>query len=88
MATVTIPLLFKDVTSGARRAEVPGSNLAEIIRALDRIHPGLERRILSGGKILPYVTFTVDGVIAAHGLGTPVRLESEVCILPTMGGGC
>jgi len=88
MATVTIPLLFKDLTGGARRAVVPGGNLAEIIRALDRIHPGMEGRILSGGKILPYVTFTVDGVIAAQGLGTPVPPESEVCILPTMGGGC
>jgi hypothetical protein len=88
MATVTIPLLFKDVTGGARRAEVPGRNLAEIIRALDCVHPGMEGRILSGGRILPYVTFTVDGVIAAQGLATPVRLESEVCILPTMGGGC
>ncbi len=39
MATVTIPLLFKDLTGGVRRAEVPGGNLAEIIRALDRIHP-------------------------------------------------
>ena len=87
MATVTIPLLLRDVTGGARRAEAAGDNLAEVIRALDRIHPGLEGRILGDGKILPYVTFTVDGAIAAQGLSTPVRPESEVCILPAMGGG-
>lgn len=87
MATVTIPLLFQDVTGGTRRAEVQGGNLEEIVRALDRIHPGLEGRILDGGKILPYVMFTVDGKIAAQGLATPVRPESEVSILPTMGGG-
>jgi molybdopterin converting factor small subunit len=87
MATVTIPLLLKDVTGGARRAQVSGRNLAEVLCALDRLHPGIEGQILSGGKILPYVTFTVDGAIAAQGLDTPVRPESEVCILPSMGGG-
>jgi len=88
MATVTLPLLLSDVTGGVRRAEVAGKDLLEIIRGLDRIHPGMEGRILTEGKILPYVTFTVDGVIAARGLDTPVRPESEVCILPSMGGGC
>ncbi len=88
MATVTIPLLFKDVTDGTRRVEAPGRNLAEIIRALDRIFPGMESRILRDGQILPYVMITVDGAVARHGLETPVRPESEVCILPTMGGGC
>jgi molybdopterin converting factor small subunit len=87
MAMVTLPLLLQEVTGGARRAEVAGRDLGEILRALDRIHPGLEGRILSEGKILPYVTFTVDGAIAARGLDTPVRPESEVCILPSMGGG-
>lgn len=88
MATVTIPLLLKEVTGGARRAEVSGENLGQILRALDQIYPGLEAKILSDGKILPYVTFTVDGAIAARGLDTPVRPDSEVCILPSMGGGC
>ncbi len=87
MATVTIPLLLKDVTGGTRRAEVPGANLGEVLRGLDRLFPGLEAKILSDGKILPHVTFTVDGAIAARGLDTPVRPESEVCILPSMGGG-
>jgi len=88
MATVTIPLLFRDVTGGARHAEVPGANLAEIVRALDRVHPGLESQLISGGTIVSHVMFTVDGVVAGKGLDTPVRPESEVCILPTMGGGC
>jgi sulfur-carrier protein len=87
MATVTIPLLLKDVTGGARRAEIAGGNLAEIICALDRVHPGIAQRIVSDGKILPNVTFTIDGAIAAQGLASPVGALSEVCILPSMGGG-
>jgi molybdopterin synthase sulfur carrier subunit len=87
MATVTIPLLLKEVTGGARRAEVSGGSLAEIIHALERIYPGIEQRIVSDGKLLPYVTFTIDGAIAACGLASPVSPHSEVCILPSMGGG-
>jgi molybdopterin converting factor small subunit len=87
LATVTIPLLLKDVTGGARRAQVPGATLAEIVRALDRIHPGIEARIHSGGKMNPNLAFTVDGAIAAQGLSTPVGPDSEVSILPAFGGG-
>ena len=87
MATVSIPLLFKDVTGGARRAEVEGSTLAEIVAALDAIYPGLEARLRDGDKISPTVAFTVDGKIAARGLATAVGPESEVCVLPSFGGG-
>ena len=87
MATVTIPLLLKDVTGGARQAQVAGATLAEIVRALDSIHPGIEARIYSGGKLNPILAFTVDGAIAARGLETPVGPQSEVAILPTFGGG-
>ena len=33
------------------------------------------------------VTVTVDGKIATRGLNTPVQPESEVCLLPSFGGG-
>jgi molybdopterin converting factor small subunit len=87
VATITIPLLLKDVTGGARRAEVPGATLAELVRALDGLYPGIEARIHSGGKLSPILAFTVDGVIAARGLETQVGPQSEVSILPTFGGG-
>ena len=87
MATVTLPLLLKDVTGGARRTQVSGSTLAEILGALDRIFPGIQQRIQSDGKILPYVILTIDGAVAAQGLSSPVGPQSEVSILPSMGGG-
>jgi molybdopterin synthase sulfur carrier subunit len=87
MATVSIPLLLKDITGGARRVEVPGSTLEEIITAMDRIHPGIEARVRDGDKLSPTVAFTIDGKIASRGLATPVRPESEVCVLPSFGGG-
>jgi hypothetical protein len=87
MAIVTIPRLLTDASGGTRRAEVSGANLAEIIRAWDRLYPGIERRILDDDKILPYVMFTIDGAIAAQGLASAVGPQSEVRILPSMGGG-
>ena len=87
MATVTIPLLLADVTGGARRAEVEGTTLGDVIAALDRIHPGIEARVRDGDKITPMLAFTVDGKIAARGLATPVGPESDVCMLPSFGGG-
>ncbi len=87
VATVTIPLLLKEVTGGVRRAEVPGATLAEVLCALEGVFPGIEVRVASGGRLDPNLLVAVDGVLAAEGLATPVRPESEVSILPTFGGG-
>lgn len=87
MATVSIPLLLKDVTGDIRQAEVTGRTLAEIITALEAIYPGIEARMLNGEKISPNLAFVVDGRIAAQGLTTPVRPDSQINILPAFGGG-
>jgi len=87
MAKVLIPLLLKDVTGGARHAEVAGDTLGEIIAALDAVHPGIAGRIYNDGKLNPYLALTVDGKIAMQGQATPVGHESEVNILPAFGGG-
>ncbi len=87
MVHVSIPLLLKDVTGGAREANVTGSTLAEVLAALDAIHPGLAERIHDGQKIHPTVALVVDGTIAARGLDTPVGPQSQVNILPAFGGG-
>jgi molybdopterin synthase sulfur carrier subunit len=87
MATVSIPLLLEEVTGGARRAEVAGQTLAEIVAALEAIHPGIESRIHDGQKISPHLALLVDGRIATRGLATPVGPQSQVTILPAFGGG-
>ena len=87
MASVSIPLLLKDVTGGARQADVEGRTLAEVVAALDAIHPGIEARLRKGNAPAPMVAFVVDGKIAAAGFDTPVGPQSEVNILPSFGGG-
>ena len=87
MANVTLPLLLKEFTGGARRADVSGASVAEILHGLGRLYPGLEGRIQRDGKLDPNLLVAVDGAIAAEGLSTPVRPDSQVSILPTFGGG-
>ncbi len=87
MPNVTIPLLFKDLTDGVRYTQADGATLAELIASLDVLFPGLDARIRQGDAIAPIVAFTVDGKIALEGLATAVGPESEVCILPSFGGG-
>jgi molybdopterin synthase sulfur carrier subunit len=87
MATVAIPQLLCNLTGGARTAEVPGATLGEIVAALDRLFPGFEARVHQGGQMSPTLAFTVDGRIALQGLATPVGPQSQVHILPAMGGG-
>ena len=87
MATVRIPLLLKEVTGGARQAEVVGDTISEIIDALDAVHPGIKSRLRDGDGLTTSITFAVDGRLAAQGLSTPVAPDSEVSLLPTFGGG-
>jgi len=87
MATVTIPLLFKDLTGGVRRAEVEGATVAEIVASLESRFPGMEARIRQGNGLSPNVVITVDGQLAARGLHTPVGPKSQINLLPAMGGG-
>ncbi len=87
MVSVSLPLPLKDVTGGSRHEEVTGSTLAEIVAALEAIHPGIESRIHRNGTISPNLAFVVDGRIAAAGLATPVKPDSQVNILPAFGGG-
>lgn len=87
MATVTLPLLLRDVTGEVRETSVQGATIGEVIDALDARFPGLKGQILRDGKPIVTITFTVDGRIAASSLQTPVAPDSRVAILPTFGGG-
>ena len=87
MATVSIPLLLNDVTGGARQAEVSGATLAEIVAELDASYPGIAARLCRDGRPAVTIAFVVDGRLAAQGLNTPVRPDSQVNILPAFGGG-
>ncbi len=87
MATVSIPLLLRDVTGEVREATVDGATIGELVEALDARFPGLKGQIQRDGQAIATLTFTVDGKIAPAGLATTVPPDGRVAILPTFGGG-
>ncbi len=67
----------------------PGT-VAEALRELERVHPGLSRRVLDEtGAVRPHVNIFVgpDNIRDASGLSTRVPDGSEIAILPAVSGG-
>lgn len=88
--TVRIPTPLRAATDGRSTAEVDGSTVGEVVRALDAAHPGVGERILDGdGKVRRFVNVFVDDedIRFAQGLDTPVREGGVVSIIPAVAGG-
>jgi molybdopterin converting factor small subunit len=70
----------------ARRVEVHGSTVAEVIADLDRRVPGIGIRVLDAGPSLrAHLNVFVAGDRA--GLATPVPDGADVHIIPAVSGG-
>lgn len=87
MVKVLLPRFLQDVTGGERETTVAGRTLGEVFDALECRYPGIGARIREGDAVAPVVVPTIDGVAAAEGLRTAVPEQSEVCLLPSFGGG-
>lgn len=87
MATVYIPAQWRDLTGDVSSLDLPGSTLREIGAGLEARFPGVGERLCSEDGIAPGLAVSIDGAIASRGLRSPVGAESEVHILPAIGGG-
>lgn len=87
MPVVWIPSLLRGLCGGQRQVRVAGATLREVIEALEAACPGVRERLLDGDRLRPELQLSVDGQVATLGLRQPVREESEVHILPAVGGG-
>ena len=87
MATVFIPSLMIDMTSGKQRVEGTGSNGREIVIALEELFPGVKDRLVENHKIKPNISVAVDGEISPLGILEKVEPNSEVHFIPAVGGG-
>ena len=84
---VWIPSMMRELTAGQDRVRASGATVAEVIDALETLHPGVRERLLPRGQLPPGVMVTVDGRRALRGLQEQVGEESEVRFLPIMAGG-
>ena len=87
MATVMLPGSLVALFPGtARRQEVDGATVGDVIVELDRSVPGLRDRLVEGGpRLRRHINVFVDGEPAR--LETPVPDGSVVHVIPAVAGG-
>ena len=90
MATVRIPTSLRSLTDGAAELRVPGTNVREVLQALEARCPGMAARLLdSQGRVRRYVNIFLNDE-DVHFLGeldTPVAEADRVTLVPAMAGG-
>ena len=87
MAKVWIPSLLRELCGGERIVEVPGRSVRQVIENLEARCPGIRERLIEDGELRPDLAVSVDGETTQIGLLQPVGEDSEVHILPALGGG-
>lgn len=87
MATVMLPGSLVALFPGtARRQEVAGETVGDVIVELDRTVPGLRDRLVEGGpQLRRHINVFVDG--EPGDLATAVSPTATVHILPAVSGG-
>jgi molybdopterin synthase sulfur carrier subunit len=68
-------------TGGEREFDVEATTFRRLILELDRRFPGLGRRIEEGMAV------AIDGEIFQDAYAAPIRPDSEVYLIPKIGGG-
>lgn len=68
-------------TSGETEIEVPGSNVRQLIKALEERYPGL------GEQIQESMAIAIDGEIYQEPMFETVEETTEIFIMPKIGGG-
>ena len=87
MAQLLLPTILIALFPGtARRQEVDGATVGELLTALDKRAPGMADRLLTPGPVLrEHIKVFVDGTEA--GLATPVTTASVVHVITAVSGG-
>lgn len=87
MAIVRVPAPMRDAVGGLAAVEVEGATLEAVLRNLVGRYPAARERLLRpDGTLNPHLMVVVDGT-EAESRFTPVAPESEIVIIPALGGG-
>lgn len=89
--TIRIPTTLRPLSGGASTVSVEGNTLAEVLAALNAIHPGFADRLFDDvGNLHKFVNVFVsdDDVRYLDGLNTKVPAGETVSIIPAVAGGC
>ena len=72
---------LRQFTGGVSEFEVTATNFHRLIRELDERFPGLGHQVEEGMAI------AIDGTITRTPTGAEIRPDSEVYLIPKIGGG-
>jgi len=89
-AQVRIPAPLRKLTNEQEIVSVDGSNIGDILTALNTAHPGLIERICDDqGNVRRFVNiFVIDEDIRfQQDKATPVKDGDEISIVPAIAGG-
>lgn len=87
MATVFIPPQMRDLTGGQDTVVVSGETLRQVIEGLIAVCPGIASRLTVEGRIAPGLAISIDGTVTSRGLLARIEPNSEIHIIPAIGGG-
>ncbi|MDR3475888.1 MAG: MoaD/ThiS family protein [Devosia sp.] len=71
----------REFTGGVGAFDVEATSVRRLILALDQRYPGF------GAYIDRRMAFAIDGVIHQDAYAEPLAEDSEVCLIPKIGGG-
>jgi molybdopterin converting factor small subunit len=84
---VLIPSPLFSYTGGQRQVDAEGESLAELLRAIDALYPGLRHRIVDEqDRIRKHIRFFVNGEMADR-LDRTLKAGDEVMIVAALSGG-
>lgn len=87
MPIVFIPPDRVAQAGGLRQVSVVGSTAGAALAAVEASFPGSLGGLYQDGRLKPGLMLSIDGQLAALGSRTPVATDSEIHILPALGGG-
>jgi hypothetical protein len=87
MPTVYIPSLLQNLTGGKSHIEVAGSTVREVIHNLEKVHAGIQDRLIDRGQLRANISVAVDGEITPLGLLENVDEDSEIHFVAAIKGG-
>jgi molybdopterin synthase sulfur carrier subunit len=87
---VRLPAVLRHLAGGRPDARGEGRTVGEVLRTLERAHPGLGQRLMdAAGRPRRYLTLFLNDEDVRHlsGLETPVRDGDELTVVPAIAGG-
>jgi molybdopterin converting factor small subunit len=87
MPTVIIPTTLRSFSGGRDRVSVGGRTLRQVFEQLDAECPGIKGQLIEDGDIRAGLAIVVDNEVTSEGLIAMVEEDTEVHILPAIGGG-